>query len=362
MRTLSFLWTLVAWCVLCSFCQVHAQSGLDASKTAVPAGGTPSDGGQIPVSTEFAAEAQEAARRGIDLLKSKDYPKAIEAFQIAVDKHPEVAELQHFLGFAYAQNKQLGEAWLHFRQAVRLNPNYKDAVRDFSSLWQAFESRGVFNCGRSQEDLQKLVGKPDKASTNGAVWEYGFKQIHLRDGKIAAIVDPRGLTPDIAYAKLRLDVQFDERSRWRLGYRTVSRIQSLSEYIPAGQPVTDWSELYTVQRIHGLAKKQTANEMMRKMELNLKKRNPAIEFAVIAESQNDVLFQWRDQGDGQRKPQHELVRLLGGQRDMHRIAYAQRVAQIDNPMAKTWVGVLQRAKLVPSGVTPPAAAGAGSGG
>ena len=307
---------------------------------------------------KLSPQAQVAARRGIEFLESKEYKKSIEMFKVAVRMHPQQAELQHFLGVAYAQDKQLGPAWLHFRQAVRLNPRHANAVRDFSSLWQAFEARGIFHCGRTREQLTQFVGKPDKVSRNGAteVWEYGFKQLHLNNGRLAAVVDPRGLSAAIANGTHRLEIKFDEQPRWRLGYRTVSRIHALSEYIPAGQSIGQWNELYTVQRIHGLAKKQTPGEMMKQMEENLKKQNPNVEFAVLAEGEGDVMFQWRDVGDKDRKPQHEIVRLLTGTRDIHRLAYAQRVPLIPTETAKTWVDVLQRARLVPttSSATAPA--------
>lgn len=308
-----------------------------------------------PTEPTLSPQAQVAARRGIEFLESKDSKKAIEMFKVAAGLHPQRTDLHHFLGLAYVQDKQLGLAWLHFRQAVRLNPGYARAVRDFVAMWQAFEARRVFVCGRTREQLNQLVGKPDKITQNGAneVWEYGFMQVHFSSGRLAATIDPRGLNDAIANSTHRLQVEFDDQARWRLGYRTVSRIHALSEYIPEGQSMAQWSELYTVQRIHGIAQKQTAQALMQQMEQKLKERNPNVEFAVIAEAENDVLFQWRDAGGKDRQPQHEIVRMLAGSRDLHRLAYSQRVAQIPTESAQRWVGILRNASLVASSSTPP---------
>ena len=299
---------------------------------------------------QLTPEAQVATRRGVEYLKTKEYKKAIEIFKLAARMHPRQSALRHMLGFAYAQDKQLGQAWLQFRQAVRLDPSYAAGVRDFLSLWQAFENRGVFNCGRTSEEITKLLGKPDKVVPNGAneVWEYGFKQIHFTNGRLAAVIDPRGLSHTIANANNKLEIEFDDQSRWRLGYRSVDRIQSLTEYIPAGQAVGTWNELYTIQRIHNLAKTQTPSEMMKNIETNLKQANPDVEFVVLSERDGDVLFHWRDVGSKlkKRKPQHEIVRLLAGDRDIHRLAYAQRVAQIPPETAKNWATILSQANLV----------------
>lgn len=302
---------------------------------------------------QVSPEAQVAARRGIEYLEKKEYKKAIEIFKLAARMQPQEAQLRHLLAVAYMQDKQLGPAWLQIRQAVRLAPNYAAAVRTFESMWQAFASRGIFGCGRSSEEVLKLIGKPDKmipgANAETEFWVYGLKQVHFTNGRLSAIVDPRGLDKALADTKFKLEHEFDDQTRWRLAFRSVNQIQSLTEYVPAGESPLDWSEMYMIQRLHHFAKKQTPSTMMKNLEQNLKKSNPDVEFVVLAEREAEVMFHWRDAGSKlkKRKPQHEIVRLMTDGRDIHRLAYAQHVAQIPAEMATNWAAILQKAKLVP---------------
>jgi len=318
------------------------------------AAGTSADS-EIP-KPKLTPEAQVAATRGIEMLQAKEYKKAIELLLVAARLHPREGELRHLLGFAYAQDKNLGQAWLQFRQAVRLKPQNTRGIRDFLKLWQIFEKQGVFNAGRSSQEILKLLGKPDfkQPQEGGEVWEYGFKRLHFRDGKLAALIDPRGLDASITQTVDKIEIEFDDQTRWRLGYRSLDMVQSLTEYIPQGQGMQKWDELYTVQRIHKLRAKKSPSELMREIETNLKKANPAVEFRVLEERDGDVLFHWRDVGDNKPKrlPQHEIVRLIAGQRDIHRLAYTRRVAQIPAEDAKNWVSILGQAKLVSTTATP----------
>ena len=318
-------------------------------EAASPAAADTSASAEIP-KPKLTPEAQIAAKRGIEMLQAKEYKKAVELLLVAAKLHPREGEIRHLLGYAYAQNKQLGPAWLQFRQAVRLKPKYVAGIRDFMKLWKAFETQGVFNAGRSSDEIAKLLGKPDsKQSKNGGeVWEYGFKQLHFLQGKLAALIDPRGLDASITQTVDKIEIEFDDQSRWRLGYRSLDLVQSLTEYIPQGQGMQKWNELYTIQRIHKLREKKSPSDLMKDIETNLKKANPAVEFRVLEERDGDVLFHWRDVGDEKqnRLPQHEIVRLIAGQRDIHRLAYTRRVGQIPAEDAKNWVSILGQAQLV----------------
>lgn len=320
-----------------------------ASPSAAEASANTSSGTAIP-KPRLTPEAQVAVTRGVEMLKAKEYKKAIGLLLVAAKLHPREGELRHLLGFAYAQDKQLGQAWLQFRQAVRLKPQNAAGIRDFIKLWQIFEKQGVFNAGRSSQEITKLLGKPDtkQPKTGGEVWEYGFKQLHFQGDKLAATIDPRGLDASITQTVDKIEIEFDDQNRWRLGYRSLDLVQSLTEYIPQGQAMQKWDELYTVQRIHKLRAKKSPAELMKDIEVNLKKANPDVEFRVLEEREDDVLFHWRDVGDQKknRLPQHEIVRLIAGQRDIHRLAYTRRVAQIPAEDAKNWVSILGQAQLV----------------
>lgn len=292
-------------------------------------------------------EAQAAVRKGVELLEAKQFKEAINAFLAAARRYPQNGQMRHLLGFAYAQDKQLGPAWLQFRQAVRFNPAYEVGVRDFLSMWSAFDKKGVLNTGRAREEIAKLLGQPDNKKSIGdqEVWEYGFMRLQFAQGRLAAVVDPRGMDSETSKALDIMEIEFDDQTRWRIGYRAINRLQSVTEFVTKDESVQQWKELYTVQRLYNLKTKTTPQKMMNQIEANLRKANPNIDFIKLLDGENDVLFHWRNKGTKDRQAQHEIVRLVAGQKDIHRLAYARRVAQIPTAEAQIWLDLLRNAEL-----------------
>lgn len=297
---------------------------------------------------EMSPEVRAAVESGISDLKAKKYKDAVLALTAASRQYPTSGQLRHLLGFALAQDKQLGPAWLQLRQAVKYAPTYEPAVRDFLSMWGVFDRQGVFNAGRPSDQIAKLLGEPDGKvgeSQDREVWQYGFMRVHFLKGHIFAIIDPRGLNPQTAKAKDVMKIEFDDKTRWRLGYRSINHLQSVTEYVPKSETVQAWSEMYTVQRLYDLKKKSTPSQMMSSIEETLKKTDPEIEFAALLESKSDVLFHWHNKGSKEHPAQHEIVRLVAGEQDIHRIAYARKGSQIPNDEAQVWIDVLRKAQL-----------------
>lgn len=319
----------------------------------------------IPEAPKRVADPQVEAivKKGLEHIKANQFQEAANAFATAAKRYPKDAPLRHLLGFALFQNKQAGPAWLQFRSAVRLNYTYEPAVRDFLLMWKVFDQKGVMNIGRSAEEIEKYLGKPDRKLGDEAkqVWEYGFMRLHFQQGRLFAIIDPRGLDPETSRPVDAMQVDFDDKERWRLGYRAINRLQSVTEYVPKNEAVQQWTEMYTVQRLYSQVGKKTPKQMMVEIEANLKKAIPTVEFKALLNQEGDVVFHWRDRGDATSKParppQHEIVRLVAGEKDIHRLAYARRVPQIPVADAQAWIELLRQAKLVKTTPTGAAATG-----
>ena len=68
---------------------------------------------------------------------------------------------------------------------------------------------------------------------------------------------------------------------------------------------------------------------------------------MLAKSDSEILFHWREQATKENPGQHEIVRLVTDEKDIHRLAYSRRVPQIPNEEAQAWFSLLREAKLVP---------------
>ena len=297
----------------------------------------------------ISAEARAAVEKGVEHLEAKQFKEAINAFLAAARRHPNNGQFRHLLGFAYAQNKQLPQAWLQFRKAVRFNPQYPDANRDFLTLWNSFDRSGVLNVGTTPEQVQKVLGKADGEFENEqrSVLEYGYMRLNFLNGRLFSIVDPRGLDPQDNKPVDSLRARLDDKARWRLGYRAVNRLQTVTEYVPEGQQVQKWKELFTVQRLHRLVEQKTTPEqLMGRIQDQLKQIDPKMTFQVVSKTGGSVLFQWQDPGAKGRPAQHEIVRLVAGKKDIHRLAYSKRVKSLSDEDTKKWIGLLQQAELL----------------
>lgn len=327
---------LMAWC-----------QETDETTVATPTSKT-AEAADEDVRQGISPEARAAVQKGTEQLQSKQFKAAVQTFLAAARRHPNSGQLRYLLGFAYAQDQQFGPAWLQLRKAVRLQPGFEPSVRDFLKLWTDFDSKGVLSIGVSKSQIVRYLGEPDNQSgdANRSVVEYGFMQLHFVSDRLFAIVDPRGLDPEVSRPQNVLQIEFDDKSRWRLGYRAINRLQSLTEYVPREESVQDWKEMYTVQRLYNLASKTTTEGMAIKVQENLRKRNPDIDFQVLAKSDSEILFHWREQATKEKPGQHEIVRLVADSKDIHRLAYSRRVAQIPNEEAQAWFGLLREAKLV----------------
>lgn len=330
-------------------CTVLAQPA--ATDTTQPgAAATPATGNP---QAEVSQAARAVAKEGIEFMKEKRFKEAINKFMAAAKQHPKNGQLRNLLGTAYAEDKQLGQAWLQFRSAVVLDPQHAAGIRNFLMLWTAFDRKGVVNIGRSKTELAKLLGEPDgKSGTEEReVWQYGFMRCQFLNDRLFAVIDPRGLDAAALRPADVLKVDFDDETRWRLGYRIINRVESRTQYVPAGQAVQNWEELYTVQRFFKLIGRVTPSQMMAQIQEKMKEVNPDIKFQVLGESTGDVVFYSRSVGTKEKPVEHEIVRLVAGKEDIHRLAYSRRGKELKQEEAKQWLALLKQAKL--TAPTPP---------
>ena len=134
----------------------------------------------------------------------------------------------------------------------------------------------------------------------------------------------------------------------RVGSRSVTQYTTLAEFVLPNEKVQNWTELFSVQRLHGLAKSQQPIKDVATNLLDvLAKSHPDRKFRFIDESEQSVLYEWRVSQQGDTPAQHELVRLFGGVDDVHRVAFVAKKPELSPEQHATWVKILRNAKLVP---------------
>ncbi len=296
------------------------------------------------------AAAHAAFEEGIHLLQRGEPQRAIPALRKATELNPKEAEFFHQLGRAHVQARDFDHAWKAYRKAAALEPGNPVFANDFLQLWKLHELQGTLNIGTPGPTVVAELGQPDvarQAQFTRAV--YGFMAIDFKDAKIARLLDLRGLVEPMVNPDQVLDWGF-EVLPFEPNHHLINRVSDHLEMVPSGQTVQAWNEMLSRQRFAMLANDSqlTPAAMMQNMESRLKKMYPETQWTVVSETPQDVLYHWRISGNENQPAQHEIARIIKGQRDYFRIAYVKKTEQLADNELNRWIERLRQAKLTPA--------------
>jgi tetratricopeptide (TPR) repeat protein len=115
------------------------------------------DGTRVPPQAETPKPILSPETRGDILMARKEYRQAIEAF---AEGSPKDAVLRNKTGIAYHQLQQLDNARKCYELAVKLKPDYHEAINNLGTIWYAKKSYR-----RAVSQYKKAIKiSPDSAS------------------------------------------------------------------------------------------------------------------------------------------------------------------------------------------------------
>lgn len=94
---------------------------------------------------------------GADAIKAKDWDRAVYHLAIVVKNEPANADAQNLLGYAYRNQKKFDLAFVHYNQALKLDPSHRGA-HEYAG--EAYLLTG--NKAKAQEHLaalERICGK-----------------------------------------------------------------------------------------------------------------------------------------------------------------------------------------------------------
>ncbi len=294
-------------------------------------------------------EIQKHVENGQKAIELKDWETAIKELEQAVQADPNNGPYHHALGVAYMGARNANAGWFHFRQAVRLAPEYTPATVDFLGTWKLLDAQGLFNVGTPLDFLIRTLGKPDEIRESGPRMRaiYGFMSLNLINRSLFSVLDLRNLPEDGLNTTDGL--AFTIPDDWKVAYRILSATQGNTEYVHNDETIQNWTELFASQRFIGAAEKQTAKSVREGIRTRLVEAYPKIKFEVLDETdENDTLFRWSIPGNEEHPAQYEVVRLVQGENDIHRLAYTRKAEQPDEEALEPWLDVLRTARLLPA--------------
>lgn len=296
----------------------------------------------------FSAEQVYALyEQGVEALGKGQFDVAQQQFQQIVNQVPDNAQYRYALSVAHSKAGNYGAAWQQLREALRIAPDHEGAQDEFMNFWRILGNKQLFNVGTPAERIRQIMGEPDKVTPNpqGETWDYAFMSISLVNGTVFGSNDWRGLNRDHLRPLEKLDIAVDDRN-WIVNHRVANYTTVMTEYVVPPQVVQDWQELFSTQRLLTMASKPPADfaESIRQQTLQI---DPDAYWNIIQDDGDSILYEWRISASQDHPAQHEIARVIRGQRDLYRVAYVAKVDQLDENVRSLWIQLLQKASIRP---------------
>ncbi len=295
------------------------------------------------------AAARKAFDQGEIELNKGNPAGAITLLKTAVRIKPANGLYHHRLGKAFLAAEKQGEMWIHLRKAANLEHGNDEFAGDFMRMWQYFDQKGAFNCGKPAEVVLKALGEPDVRVENDQMkrWVYGFNAVDFAQNQVFRIVDLRGFTSEAALEIENVHVKTDPK-QWQVAHHTLSRRHDNLELTRNGEPIQQWKELFSKQRFPMMSSTDaTVKGMADSMHESLKRTYPNIHFVILSETPTSIVYHWRTTPTKSRPAEHEVAKIIKGKKDFYRVAYVKKTEKLADAEFKKWSKVIGDAKLTP---------------
>lgn len=144
-------------------------------------------------------------------------------------------------------------------------------------------------------------------------------------------------------------IPFDGRS-WIVGSHDANEQQAITEYVPEGETVDNWTELVTISEFFGLQEQVTPIQLMTSMMQMAEENCTGVKKNILqSEGTDSVIFEWETQGckaeiPGGSAPEFDISRIIVGK---DRIFIMQHASKKPLPPEKRdqWITIISSAVL-----------------
>lgn len=208
--------------------QSEAAVSADVAAAGTAPGAEPSP---LPTATPAPLPAEVAGALAADLeranaaMKAGQLDEAIAGYEAMATKVPNLPELHHNLGLAYARKKDLPKAEAELRKAVELKPEFTDAHRALATI--------LYEMGHRDEALSEAARAAEAAPTDGRL-QYNLGVMYADAGKTEqakeALLKAESLDPQNA------EVQFQLGTLAVAANQKAEAISRLEKYLAVAPP------------------------------------------------------------------------------------------------------------------------------
>lgn len=184
---------------------------LSFAQTGVVAPNSMLEGTRVPPPAETPKPVLSPETRGDILMARKMYREAIEVF---AEGSPKDAVLRNKTGIAYHQLMQLDSARKCYEQAVKLKPDYHEAINNLGTIWYAKKSYR-----RAISQYKKAIKlAPDSASihSNLGTAYFARKEFEpaMEEFRVAMQLDPNVFEHHSSYGVMLQERSVQDRAKF----------------------------------------------------------------------------------------------------------------------------------------------------
>ena len=138
-----------------------------------------------------------------------------------------------------------------------------------------------------------------------------------------------------------------DKETWVKGSESEDRKQKtfLVEFVRKGETVKNWTELFSVFNLLLTESSPTREQLMDNLRARMQQRCPNVEWKLIEQRSNDLLYEWRITKCAPHPDQHEIARIVDGNSNRFKISYTAKVTELTETKRKQWTDILLRAEV-----------------
>lgn len=135
-------------------------------------------------------------------------------------------------------------------------------------------------------------------------------------------------------------INFDGRP-WKLGYKGENKNQNITEYVLENETVNNWSELHTIQHLENPSSPFMIQDIVDSVKFKLKLNCPELEWKIISDKQDNIIYEWNHKECNGLPAQHELSRVFLNGNKVSIIRYTFNGIEMPKATYNLWLNILR---------------------
>lgn len=151
----------------------------------------------------------------------------------------------------------------------------------------------------------------------------------------------------------RPDIEFLLFPAWVLGDQaTMPNGATIEEYMPFGQTVLDWTEMFTWQYFPEWPGQPTPRAIMDDLKRIRMAQNPKTEWKIITQTKDAIIYEWKFRESQHNKyktgigDHYEIARIVAGAGGIYIFHYATKNADISLHDRRNWARALRKIDII----------------